>query len=67
MLVQHTALNEANIKQLLILAVCNFNMIYLVAPRIIQHPGTRLEIKDRENLVMDCVIQGNPAPEVQWE
>ena len=37
-----------------------------VAPRIIQHPGVRLEVDERQDLLMDCVVQGNPSPGVQW-
>ena len=37
-----------------------------VVPRIIQHPGVRLEVEERQDLLMDCVVQGNPLPGVQW-
>ena len=33
-------------------------MLIPVGPRIIQHPGVRLEVDERQDLFMDCVVQG---------
>ena len=41
-------------------------MLISVGPRIIQHPGVSLEVNERQDLLMDCVVLGNPAPGVQW-
>ena len=41
-------------------------MLIPVGPRIIQHPGVLLEVDERRDLLMDCVVQGNPVPGVQW-
>ncbi len=45
---------------------CCFDLDVVAAPRITQHPGSRLEAREAQPLLLDCVTQGNPRPEVQW-